>query len=167
MKQEIGEIFFKPNTKFVKWIGEYSKGRLIIDCGAGRGFVLTQQLHAAGYTKLVAIDPQIDYLEKEIAMMNSGTIPNYHLMEGTMERWKSLYNEGNLADKVLLVFARPCHSDWVKNTLDIKGKGVEALYITKPENLKKYDDLGKWKKKAKLLKHEGSSADKEVVYSII
>lgn len=88
---------------------------------------------------------------------------SFHVLPGTMEKYKSFLQ---MDKEILLIFARPCHSDWVEETLDMKNDKVEALYITLLENLENYDDLGKWRDKAVLLKHKGSSADKEVVYSI-
>lgn len=160
--------FFRPNTKMVKWLADYAGKRIIMDCGSGEKFILSQQLLSVGFKKIVAIDLNIDYREYE-KMRILDKIPldaSFHVLFGEIEKYKDMYNTSSAAEKILMVFARPCHSDWVEKTLDARAKGIEALYITVPENLEKYNDLGKWKKKAKLLQHEGSSADKEVVYSI-
>ncbi len=160
-------IFFKPNTEMVKWIGEYANGRIIIDAGCGEKFLLSQQLWKAGYPKLVAIDPVVDHNElMKLRMLRDAMCP-IHIMARPIEEMSNLYDGSMTYQKVLLVFARPCHSDFVENALDLKGPDVEALYITVPENWEKYDDLGKWRHKAKLVEHKGSSADKEVIYSII
>lgn len=161
-------LFFKPNTEFVKWLIEYANGRTIIDAGCGEKFILSQQILAAGGTKVVAIDPQLNYQEYEF-MRIKNKIPleaSFHPLVGAMEDYEVFYSSKAASGKILLVFARPCHSNWVENTLSKKAEGVEALYITKPENLEKYNDLGRWKSRAMLVEHKGSSAEKEVVYSI-
>lgn len=159
-------IFFKPNTEMVKWIIKYANNRIIIDAGSGKKFLLSQQLIKNGAKKVIAVDLDIDMNEMmKLRMMHQELLLNisFHVLPGDINKFKDFYSGDQ---KMLMIFARPCHSDWVEKTLNNKGKNVEALYITVPENLEKYDDLGTWRKKSKLLKHEGSSADKEVVYSI-
>lgn len=159
-------VFFKPNTEFAKWLVDYAGDRMIIDAGCGQKFLLSQQLIQNGADKIVAIDPQVDYMGEyqKWRMLNDNRVDiSFHVLPGTMEKYKTFLQ---MDKEILLIFARPCHSNWVEETLDWKNDKVEALYITLPENLEEYDDLGKWGKKAKLIKHKGSSADEEVVYSI-
>lgn len=160
-----GPIFFKPNTQFVKWLIKYAGDRIIMDVGCGSTFQLTQQLYFNGAKKLVAIDPEIDYTQMQLfRIKKTNPEDSVHILQGTVEKWKDILNAKH--QDILVICARPCHSDWVEEMLDLKNENVEVLYITLPENLELYDDLGKWKYKAVLLNHEGSSADKEVVYSI-
>ena len=70
-------------------------------------------------------------------------------------------------DQVMLVFARPCHSDFVEVGIRNMPEGMEALYITVPENLDLYNDLGRFEDSAKLVEHDGASEDDEVIYSVI
>lgn len=160
-----GTIFFKPNTQFVKWLIEYAGDRIILDVGCGATFPLTQQLYFNGAKKLVAIDPEIDHMQYELFRYTKLKLgDSVHILPGDIEKWKSIIQSKH--QDMLVICARPCHNDWVENMLDLKGDNVEVLYITLPENMELYNDLGKWKSKAVLLNHEGSSADKEVVYSI-
>lgn len=71
-----------------------------------------------------------------------------------------------LGDNILMVIARPCHNDFVENALALKKEGAEALYITVPENLSLYNDLGKFKRRATKINHRGSSKENEIVLSI-
>lgn len=158
--------FFKPNSQFAKWILEYANGRLIIDAGCGGEFPLTQQLISLGVKNIVAIDPFIDdtfldfYRAKNYDLFLERSI---HILTGTIQQFAKLTQ----VDKdILIIFARPCHSNFVYETLKFKGDRTEVMYITKPKNLELYDDLGEYQGKAVLLQHEGSSADNEVVYSI-
>lgn len=170
INQYLQPVFFKPNTELIKWLIEYAKNRIIIDAGSGAKFPLSQQLILNGYKKVLAFDSFIDYNEFMKFKMLHGDIlseASFHVFPKEIQSMSELYNDSATIQKVLIVFARPCHSNFVEETLDLKGKDVEVLYITVPKNIKEYDDLGKWKKKKKLLKHKGSSADKEVIYSII
>lgn len=162
----IQPIFFKPNTELVKWLIEYARDRIIIDAGCGEKFLLSQQLIKNGATRVVAIDPQIDfnaYMMWRQLNMDRRYI-SFHIMPKKIQDIPELIQ--NKYQEILLVFARPCHSNWVEESLNLKGENVEALYITVPQNIEEYDDLGVWKEKAVLLEHKGSSADKEVIYSI-
>lgn len=159
-------VFFKPNTELVKWLIEYAGERIIIDAGSGEKFLLSQQLVKNGAKKLIAVDPNIDYsqymLWRQLNMSDLSV--SFHVFPKEIQSLSELLN--NKYQDILLVFARPCHSNWVEETLNLKSDRVEALYITLPENMNEYDDLGVWKDKAVLLEHKGSSADKEVIYSI-
>ena len=137
----MNHVFFKPNTQLVKWLIKYAGDRLIIDAGSGAKFYLSQQLIKNGATKVVAIDTEIDTNEyMKMRMLNEIDVNiTFHVILGDMERWKDLYTSSN--KDILMIFARPCHSDWVENVLDIKSETVECLYITLPENLERYDDL--------------------------
>lgn len=165
-KYSMNQVFFKPNTELVKWLIEYAGNRIIIDAGCGEKFLLSQQLIKNGATRVVAIDPQINfdyYMMWRQLNMDRMDI-SFHVMPKKIQDMPEFIQ--NKHQEILLVFARPCYSDWVEETLNLKGEGVEALYITLPKNLDEYDDLGAWREKAVLLEHKGSSADKEVIYSI-
>lgn len=161
-------IFFNPDNTFVKWIAEYANKRIIIDIGCGSGLLLEKLRDVAKYSKTIGIEPTFDYESKlEILMKNSNSnispvkiLPNY--VEDKIVR--TIIEQGG--DKILMVFARPCHNDFVENALSFKQLNTEALYITKQENIKKYSDLGKFEKIAKKIKHQGTSQDNEIVYSI-
>lgn len=160
----LGTLFFRPYKEMIKWLVEYANGRLIIDVGCGTGFLL-RQLHENG-AKCMGIEPM--WSGKDLVQWNIDNITSgkgmIHVLPNTVQDSKTFI--GRLGNKALMLFARPCHSNFIEEGLDLRPEGMEALYITIPENLKRYDDLGKWRQKAILLQHTGSSADKEVVYSI-
>ncbi len=150
--------FFRPDQKFLNWIKEYANGRLIIDVGCGDGHI-TKALRKLG-CRIIGIDPFLSADDMSRARMKD----DVNLLPFCIEDHPVFFvGHGN---KVLLLFARPCHSSFVANTLEMKDADTEALYITVPENLDKYDDLGSFKNKAVLLQHEGTSKDNEIVHSI-
>jgi hypothetical protein len=151
-----GIKFFEPDTTMLQWLKEYANGRLILDVGAGEGHI-TRGLHKLG-AKVMGLEPMGDY--DGIEFMNTGV----RIMPWRIEDQPKFFV--GLKDKVLLLFARPCHSDFVINTLDLKDDETEVLYITLEENLTHYDDLGEHKDRAVLVEHKGTSKEQEVVYSI-
>jgi hypothetical protein len=159
------EILWKA---FHNWSYVWQKAELedLMKAGCGEKFLLSQQLIKNGATRVVAIDPQVDFnaymLWRQLNMGNMDI--SFHVMPKKIQDIPELIQ--NKYQEILLVFARPCHSNWVEESLNLKGENVEALYITVPQNIEEYDDLGVWKEKAVLLEHKGSSADKEVIYSI-
>lgn len=154
-------IFFEPDMLFVEWLIKYAAGRLIIDIGCGCGHLM-KMINARG-GKVMGIEPNIDAMSVMAERMASGQ-SMMHIMQQPVEDCGPFLK--TLGEKALLIFARPCHSQFVENGIAVKHPKQEVLYITKPENLKQYNDLGKFKNKAKKIKHEGSSKDNEIVYSI-
>lgn len=152
-------IFFNPTRDLVKSIAEYAGNRIIIDVGCGRdGYLLTKLKEFTN--RLVGIDPYFNPNLVSSFLMNYGI----HIFTDKVQEYPYLITEGK--DKILLLFCRPCHSTFVVDTLDIKHNDTEALYITLPENLEKYNDLGKYKHKAVEIKLNGTSKDNEVILSI-
>ncbi len=161
---QMGFIWFEPDKKFIDWIVEYAAGRIIIEVGSGVGFVLERMADAGG--RVVGIEPdwdpnvQVKFMQRRI-MRNEKPI---HVLSKKIENCGSFFQgQGN---KVLLLFTRPSHSGYVERALTMKDADTEALYISKEENLKLYNDLGQFDSKKVLIKHEGWSVEKEVVYSI-
>lgn len=162
----ITNIFFKPNTEFVKWLIEYANGRMILDVGCGETFPLTKQLIANGAPTVVSIDPYLDmnhYVDYRLLNHDKFIKGSYHGMQARIQDMEVLFSSDR---EILMIFARPCHSLFVYDAISMKGPNVEVLYITKPENIEEYADVGEYINTATLLKHKGSSADDEVVYSI-
>lgn len=158
------DVFFRPDLKLVDWLKKYANGRMIIDVGSGQGHLVTM-LKRSG-ARAMGIEPNFN---REVWLKFRGfdgdineILP--HKIEDTFI--KTLINSLG-KDQAILVFARPCHSNFVYNGIYNMPKGMEALYITLPENLDDYDDLGGFKEDAKLLSHEGISEDNEVIYSIV
>lgn len=156
-------VFFKPSLEYVEWLVEYANGRLIIDVGCGQGHLLKMIKRAGG--KVMGIEPNFDKLWWMESMASKGIDFNVNeILEGTIEEYAKLINK--LGSKALLVFARPSHNGFVFNGLYNMPNEMEALYITKSENLEIYDDLGIFKENAVKLDNRGTSEDNEVTFSI-
>ena len=154
----LGLKFFQPDQTLLEWIKDYANGRLIIDVGCGSGHI-SIALRKLG-CKVVGFDPYITAEEMTDAKLNH----DVNLLPWQIEDHPNMFvGRGN---NVLLLFARPCHSYFVANALDMKDEETEALYITIPENLTRYNDLGRFKNEAVLLNHSGTSKDNEVIYSV-
>jgi len=164
------DIFFRPDLKMVKWLKERANGRLIMDIGSGQGH-LVNMLKREG-ARAMGIEPNInkqEWIKWRMTHRYSGEeidvneVMDYRVQDTFVK--KLIESLGK--DQVMLVFARPCHSDFVEVGIRNMPEGMEALYITVPENLDIHNDLGRFKQDAVLLDHEGVSEDDEVVYSII
>lgn len=158
-------IFFRPNLEFCEWLKDYAKGRVIIDVGSGQGH-LVRMLNMVG-ARAMGIEPNIDKTAwiKWRFQSDGGNINVNEILQGTVQHYKGIIK--GLGTKVLLVFARPCHSSFVEEGIYNLTEGAEALYITVPQNLSRYNDLGVFKDRATLVEHRGTSEDEEVVYSVI
>lgn len=158
-----GNLFFKPDFMFVKWLVNYANGRMIIDVGAGQGHLVRMIKKMGG--KAIGLEPNMDYMQvTKMRMMRDQSHDINEILPFRIQDQARMIQ--GLGDKAMLVFARPCHSGFVEDGLDIMPKGMEALYITLEENLERYDDLGDYEDSAVLLEHKGISEDNEVVYSI-
>jgi hypothetical protein len=151
-----GIKFFEPNTEMLQWLKDYAGDRIIYDIGAGEGHI-TRGLNKLG-AKVLGFEPMGEFDGNEY--LKTGV----RIMPWRIEDHPKLFV--GVGNKVLLLFARPCHSDFVANTLDMKDADTEVLYITKEENFFNYNDLGNHWERAELVKHKGTSKDKEVVYSV-
>lgn len=158
-----GNIFFKPSFEMVKWIKNYAGDRLIMDIGAGQGH-LVRMLKKVG-AKAMGIEPNYDPEMHRNYLLSKGIFPDPNeMLPWTVFDAKKLI--GDLGSRALFIFARPCHSDFVEEGLGYMQKGSEALYITVPGNMEEYNDLGRFRSKAKQIQHEGVSEDNEIVYSV-
>lgn len=153
-----GIRFFQPDKELTKSIVDYAGDRIIFDIGCGDGDFL-KELQNEGAKKLIGIDPYIDINNlHELALKDIKVIPR------RVEDFEDLIKK--VGEKALFIFARPCHSNFVVNVLNIKSPKTEVLYITVPENLKLYNDLGNYKSIAKKINLKGSSLDNEIIMSI-
>ena len=152
----MGIRFFIPDMEFKQWLKDYAGDRIIIDVGAGTGeFALEMREIGA---KIMCIEP---YNE----------VDSYNFISKGIQWWPHRVEESQtiikaIKDKGLFLFARPCHSDFVENCITYMDDKAEALYITIPKNLVRYQDLGIWNNYKTLLTHKGTSEENEVVYSI-
>jgi hypothetical protein len=166
---EDSDIFFRPDLKMVRWLKERANGRLILDIGSGQGHLVTM-LKREG-ARAMGFEPNINKQEwikwRYTHRYNGEYIDVNEVMEYRIQdTFTKRFIESLGKDQVMLIFARPCHSDFVEVGIRNMPEGMEAIYITVPENLDLYNDLGRFKKDAVLLEHEGVSEDNEVVYSI-
>jgi hypothetical protein len=156
--------FFQPDNTYVEWIRDYAAGRVIIDVGTGGGR-LTHYLQSVG-AKVVGIEPFFNM--DKLSEYNRWAIMNGHSMVQILG--KKIEDCGSLIkgqkNKILLLFARPCHSDFLVNTLNMKDSETEVIYITTPQVVEKYKDLGDYDEQKVLIPHKGFSVEGEVVYSI-
>lgn len=157
-----GSLFFKPDIFFTDWLVKYAGDRIIMDVGAGQGHLVRMIKKSGG--RAIGLEPNFNRAKYVEFCMATGKLPNNDMIAKSVQEAKSMIQGGR--DKILLVFARPCHSDFVEVGLDIMDDATEALYITIPENLDKYRDLGKYHDIAEKIEFEGSSEDDEVVLSI-
>lgn len=146
--------YFQPDAQFVQWLVDYANGRLIIECGCGSGDLLIE-LKEKG-ANVLGIDPYVDAVpfiqkcfDRGVGMIN--VIPEF-AEDSTMLQ----------LDNVLVLFCRPCHSDWVENTLDTMNPNNEALYIGLAKNVEK--DIPNFQ--YQVLEHKGASKENEIVLSI-
>jgi len=156
--------FFQPDNTYVEWIRDYANGRVIIDVGTGSGR-LTHYLQSAG-ARVIGIEPFFDM--DKLSEYNRWAIMNERPMVQILG--KKIEDCGSLikgqGNKILILFARPCHSDFVTNTLNMKDSETEVLYITKPDVVANYLDLGGYDDQKVLIPHKGFSVESEVVYSV-
>lgn len=149
--------FFIPDEKLIESIVDYASGRIIVDIGFGSGELLIELKNKGA--KVFGIEAFID---DDVALKLS--LNNIHYIPGQVQNYSGLIRK--LKEKGILLFARPCHSNFVEDCLDIKSSETEALYITIPENLNRYNDLGEYRKLAKQVYLEGNSIDNEIILSI-
>lgn len=145
--------FFEPDIILLHSLRKYIGKRMVLDIGCGGGDLL-KELQLRG----VGVDPHFSGNTMELLQQGIHIFP-----EPVQECERFLQK---IFDRSIVIFARPCHSNFVEQTLDMMPSGVEALYITVPENLEAYDDLGKWKPHFKQIHFEGKSKDNEVFYSM-
>ncbi len=148
--------FFQPDANFINWLIKYADGRLIIDCGAGSAYTTALINHLGG--KCIGIEPHYTE-ERNIFWRSKGF--NFHVF------FKKSEEEAIIRDipdgKALVLFARPCHSSFVYDTITKNMPvGMEALYITHQGNEK--HDLREIEYTK--IKHEGKSRSNEYVLSI-
>ena len=164
------DIFFRPDLKMVRWLKERANGRMIIDVGSGQGHLVTM-LKREG-ARAMGFEPNINKEEWiKWRMLDTHHTDSIDVNEIMTYRIQDTFAKKLIEslgkDQVMLVFARPCHSDFVEVSIRNMPEGMEAIYITVPENLDLYNDLGRFEDGAELLEHDGMSEDSEVVYSII
>jgi hypothetical protein len=157
--------FFRPDTKFIKWLVKYAAGRIIIDIGCGNCNVLNAIKYDGGYSRIAGIEPMWDNAF-DMAIRNGNIEDKLQILANKVEDpFIQRFMKG-LGKNVLYICCRPSHSGFVANALRQKDVASEFLYITKPDVLEEYDDLEEFARFAVPLEFEGSGRDGEKVWSI-
>ena len=155
-------VFFDPSPDFVKWIGEYAAGRLIVDLGCGTGSVI-KRLYLAGFESVCGVEPHWDYAESlrwREKHNNILQVMQYYVQEpvaaGMFESERPK----------LFLCCRPSHGAWVEYAAEKMGPESEMLLIQKPETFDKARDTGRYHDQLVPLIHQGASVDNERVWSL-
>lgn len=158
-----GIVFFEPSSTFVRWIGEYAAGRMIVEIGSGTAHVL-HLLRSFGYTKVMGIEPAWDPVE--FTRSGQDMTNPLHVIPWTVEKARKMITDLTSSERVkaMLLICRPCHGTYVEEAIDAAASGTTIMYITKPENIEKYQDCGKYQHLLEEVPHEGTSTDGEKVY---
>jgi len=161
------DVQFRPDLKLVKWLKDYANGRIIIDVGCGQGH-LVNMVKMTG-AKVIGIEPKFNHQEwvkwRGLYRHNDALPDINEILPRKIEDCKKLIN-GMGASNVLMVFARPNDGEFVDVAIRNMAKDMEALLITTPENIKKYNVLGEYVLKAEPIEHEGQSEGNEVMLLI-
>ena len=147
--------FFQPDDEFIKWLIKYANGRIIVDVGCGSGYICALIMKNGG--RCIGVEPNWT-TERKIFWVERGYDFNVLPQKAQTSMITSLP-----ADRTLLIFARPCHSNFAFETIQkAKANGIESLYIGKQQNA--ICDLSPLK--FKKLPHVGTSKEDEIVLSI-
>jgi hypothetical protein len=138
-------VFFEPTEAFFKYLSDTVPHRQVIDVGAGAGF-LSRELSKRGFKVLA-----IDLIERD---------------EPLHPVFQVDASEFPFPKNAVPIMARPCHSDWVEETVwNALKTAPYMLYVGLEKNL--VEDLGnlgpgyKWEKVL-----EGAGAEDEMVIKI-
>lgn len=121
-------VFFRPSKRFVGWLIKQADGRIIYDVGCGDAYLLRRLLERGA--KALGIEPWWDTLD--------GYDPRLPVLPLKAQECSALREHPGL-----VVFARPCHSGFVEDTVDTVHPDSEILYITVPANYDNEIDLDK------------------------
>ena len=154
----LGIRFFQPDDTLLESIVKYANGRIIFDVGFGSGDLVIELKNKGARVSGIELFHEMETFQK---LLENGI---GSVLWGDVKMHSKLIK--CLGEKALLLFARPCHSDFVEFCLDFKDPKTEALYITVPDNLTLYNDLGRHQDKAKLIYLKGTSLDNEIIMSI-
>lgn len=159
-----GLVFFKPDMTFIDWIIKQAGGRMIMEVGSGTAHVL-HLITARGHNRIIGIEPCWD-VTSSIARNPAGEM--MHILPYDVTRARKMIEAITAAKTkevvgTLLLICRPAHTGYTEEAIDYAAPGTVVMYITKKNNLDEYDDLGKYTHLGEIVKHEGTSADNEVV----
>jgi hypothetical protein len=118
--------FFNPTEEFVEWLVKEINGRVVIEIGSGKGELLNA-LHEKG-VKIIGLDPYVnpDGLKRNVLAKTLSVLA---------EDFDFIKFKKNLKTGVVVIVARPCHSDFVKDTLSNLPCDINMIYIGFSKNL--------------------------------
>lgn len=117
-------VFFKPNNKFIKWLTNYAKNRLIFEAGCGTDPYLLKKL--TNKTPAIGCDPHYNYQHRTTGLQ---VIP----ME--INDCKPIIEKIQTKTNILFITARPNHSGWLTDIPKLMKPGDEWLYIGLKRNI--------------------------------
>lgn len=138
--------FFIPDDKMIQWLIDYAGGRHIFDIGCGRG-LLIEKINQVSHDKAFGIDIYWD---------NRKPLPIYPMNALDTKLVSHCKN-------CLVLFCRPCHSDWIERTIDRLPPNIEVLYIGLSKNL--FRDFEEYQ--VEEVRHDGQSRENESVFRVI
>ncbi len=126
-----------PSAETVRWIGEFAKGRRVLELGAGRGY-WARLLDSAG----------IDVRAYDLEPPDSSSNASFPRVAGSVDVWHSVGNlaqfgDESLSDGVLLLCWPPGWGDPMASTALKKfeaGGGRRLVYIGEPRGGKTGDE---------------------------
>ena len=139
--------FFEPDEVMVNWLIEYAGDRFVFDIGCGDGF-LVERINEIKPDKSYGIDIQWDYSKPLLPIFPFNALETKLVSKCTNS---------------LVLFCRPCHSDWFEEAIKLLPDDIKVLYIGLPKNL----SVDFYVHSYEQVKHDGSSADNEQVYRVV
>lgn len=121
-------VFFQPSEAFVDWLIWRARDAIIADVGCGDGQLLKALVRKGA--KSYGIDPF--WVHKD------GFDPLLPVFPKMAQEVELLHTHPSL-----IVMARPDHSGWVRDVVEVAHVQSQILYITKPENVEREVDLPK------------------------
>lgn len=108
-------VFFDPRNEFVNWMKEFTKNKIVVDCGCGRGQAVAVLRHAG--LSVIGID---------LYGAESPLIPNVHFINAAFFPFTNEH---------IAMMCRPCRGDWIHATI-IKAveSGAQFVYVGKEEH---------------------------------
>jgi len=120
--------FFNPTDEFVDKLVEVINNRMVVEIGCGEGELMMELIQRN--VKIIGIDPYVD--TSDLSITRKIKILHYELDEG-FDFCSTLIK--NLNGNVVFLVARPCHSKFTQEYLNMFGHKSEMIYIGFAKNL--------------------------------
>jgi hypothetical protein len=126
-KNNIPMTFFNPTDEFVDKLVQVIDGRMVIEIGCGEGDLL--QALMKRNVKCIGIDPFVDISKMESELRAK------ILRFDQQTAFKMLFDLEKADTKMVFIVARPCHSMFAQEYLNMFGDNSEFIYIGFAKNL--------------------------------